>query len=102
MKTESKPTASARPEKSSNSFGPNCSADALYPSLIMRYPIRRREDSNTALRDEPGLMQAAAHIGRARARSRRGRGPAPPEARGLFPPPENRQVWRRQAAAETR
>src|SRR5256885_7871603 len=34
MKTESKPTSSARHEKSSNLPGANCSADALYPSLI--------------------------------------------------------------------
>src|SRR5215831_15484629 len=32
-KTESNPTSSARHEKSSNSRGPNCSADALYPSF---------------------------------------------------------------------
>src|SRR5438045_7441714 len=31
--TESKPTSSARREKSSNSRGPNCSAEALYPSF---------------------------------------------------------------------
>src|SRR5215472_2911535 len=31
--TESKPTSSARHEKSSNSVGPNCSAEALYPSF---------------------------------------------------------------------
>src|SRR5213076_1508726 len=31
--TESNPTSSARQEKSSNSRGPNCSADALYPSF---------------------------------------------------------------------
>src|ERR1700723_1706098 len=30
-KTESNPTSSASTEKSSNSRGPNCSADALYP-----------------------------------------------------------------------
>src|ERR1700734_1318458 len=30
-KTESNPTSSAKTEKSSNSRGPNCSADALYP-----------------------------------------------------------------------
>src|ERR1700680_1532273 len=34
MKTESKPTSSARHEKPSNLPGANCSADALYPSLI--------------------------------------------------------------------
>src|SRR3977135_3438987 len=34
MKTESKPTSSARQEKPSNLPGANCSADALYPSLI--------------------------------------------------------------------
>src|SRR5215467_12085502 len=34
MKTESKPTSSAKQEKPSNLFGANCSADALYPSLI--------------------------------------------------------------------
>ena len=34
MKTESKPTSSARHEKSSNLPGANCSAEALYPSLI--------------------------------------------------------------------
>src|SRR6185312_13986079 len=33
-KTESKPTSSARHEKLSNLPGANCSADALYPSLI--------------------------------------------------------------------
>src|SRR5271156_4723831 len=33
MKTESKPDCSARRENWSNSVGPNCSADALYPSL---------------------------------------------------------------------
>src|ERR1700731_2184851 len=33
MKTESKPASSARRENCSNSVGPNCSADALYPSL---------------------------------------------------------------------
>src|SRR5579872_7057432 len=32
-KTESNPVASASTEKSSNSRGPNCSADALYPSF---------------------------------------------------------------------
>src|SRR5438105_1846533 len=32
-KTESNPTSSARREKSSNSRGPNCSAEALYPSF---------------------------------------------------------------------
>src|SRR5947208_12910726 len=31
--TESKPTSSARQQKSSNSRGPNCSAEALYPSF---------------------------------------------------------------------
>src|SRR3954452_16483589 len=31
--TESKPTSSARQEKSNNSRGPNCSAEALYPSF---------------------------------------------------------------------
>src|SRR3954471_22623019 len=31
--TESKPTSSASREKSSNSRGPNCSAEALYPSF---------------------------------------------------------------------
>src|SRR4051812_25925852 len=31
--TESNPTSSARQEKSNNSRGPNCSADALYPSF---------------------------------------------------------------------
>src|SRR5262245_41188058 len=35
MKTDSKPTSSARHAKSSNSLGENCSADALYPSLNM-------------------------------------------------------------------
>src|SRR6185437_9146905 len=34
MKTESKPTSSARHEKPSNLPGANCSADALYPSFI--------------------------------------------------------------------
>src|SRR6201987_6195191 len=34
MNTESKPTSSARHEKPSNLLGANCSADALYPSLI--------------------------------------------------------------------
>jgi hypothetical protein len=34
MKTESNPTSSARHEKPSNLPGANCSADALYPSLI--------------------------------------------------------------------
>src|ERR1700676_5477897 len=34
MKTESKPTSSARHEKPSNLPGANGSADALYPSLI--------------------------------------------------------------------
>src|ERR1700684_1617396 len=34
MKTESKPTSSAKHEKPSNLPGANCSADALYPSLI--------------------------------------------------------------------
>src|ERR1700730_8149894 len=34
MKTESKPTSSARHEKPSSLPGANCSADALYPSLI--------------------------------------------------------------------
>src|SRR5215207_11109949 len=34
MKTESNPTSSARQEKPSNAPGANCSADALYPSLI--------------------------------------------------------------------
>src|SRR5436309_13286083 len=32
-KIESKPTSSARQEKSSSSRGPNCSAEALYPSF---------------------------------------------------------------------
>src|SRR5437762_6050011 len=32
-KTESNPTSSERREKSSNSRGPNCSAEALYPSF---------------------------------------------------------------------
>src|SRR5215831_16969000 len=36
-KTESNPTSSARHEKSSNSRGPNCSADALYPSFSKGY-----------------------------------------------------------------
>src|SRR5271168_2105069 len=40
MKTESKPASSARRENCSNSVGPNCSADALYPSLSM-IPLRR-------------------------------------------------------------
>src|SRR5712691_7558167 len=31
--TESNPTSSARQEKSNSSRGPNCSADALYPSF---------------------------------------------------------------------
>jgi hypothetical protein len=35
MKTESKPTSSARHEKPSNLPGANCSADALYPSFAM-------------------------------------------------------------------
>src|ERR1700750_1587953 len=34
MNTESKSTSSARHEKPSNLPGANCSADALYPSLI--------------------------------------------------------------------
>src|SRR5687767_11674187 len=34
MNTDSKPTSSARHEKSSNLPGANCSAEALYPSLI--------------------------------------------------------------------
>src|ERR1700692_1752360 len=33
MNTEPNPTASAVQENSSNSLGPNCSADALYPIL---------------------------------------------------------------------
>src|SRR3984957_2369863 len=44
MKTESKPASSARRENCSNSVGPNCSADALYPSLSM-IPLRRHEAS---------------------------------------------------------
>src|SRR5215469_3220768 len=32
-KTESKPSSSARHENASSSFGPNCSAEALYPSF---------------------------------------------------------------------
>src|SRR5262249_12061395 len=32
-KTESNPTSSAKHENASNSRGPNCSADALYPSF---------------------------------------------------------------------
>src|SRR3984957_5871673 len=44
MKTESKPASSASRENCSNSVGPNCSADALYPSLSM-IPLRRHEAS---------------------------------------------------------
>ncbi len=33
MNTELKPTSSAVQENASSSFGPNCSADALYPIL---------------------------------------------------------------------
>src|SRR6516164_2910967 len=38
MKTESKPTSSARHAKSTSGPGANCSAEALYPSLINAAP----------------------------------------------------------------
>src|SRR5258706_12266546 len=34
-KTESNPNSSARTEYFNNSVGPNCSAEALYPNLVM-------------------------------------------------------------------
>src|SRR5947209_17664504 len=42
--TESKPTSSAMREKSSNWLGPNCSADALYPSFSTSRSSLSRSD----------------------------------------------------------
>src|SRR6476659_5132410 len=49
MKTESNPTSSARQAKSRSAPGANCSAEALYPSLINAAPGLAR------LRDEHGF-----------------------------------------------
>src|SRR5437660_12512761 len=49
MKTESKPASSARQAKPRSSRGPNCSADALYPSLSMQvhYHARLRGETSS-------------------------------------------------------
>src|ERR1700733_6000927 len=41
-KTESNPFSSASTEKASNSRGPNCSADALYPSFSTAFSCGKR------------------------------------------------------------
>src|SRR5438105_8369939 len=59
--TESNPTSSARREKSSSSRGPNCSADALYPSFSnsRSLVIHHRDTEVTEIlssRQRPGPM----------------------------------------------
>src|SRR5579863_1215390 len=60
--TDSNPTSSARREKSSKSRGPNCSADALYPSFSNVFSFATGPPAlRSNLRQH--VLAEAAHVG---------------------------------------